>query len=192
MASCNTASITEKDATVQAQQKTIDSMKIEMVRQQVIDSMNEMARMQFVIPQMINSEEYAVNAETPKPKATAKKKSTPKKTVAKAKTTTKKRSTATSSSSSSAGNGGVAQASNTPVYEPAPVYQEPAPVVVPQQEKKGWSAKAKGAVVGAGVGAAAGAIINKKNRGAGAIIGGVLGAGAGTGIGAIIDKKQGR
>ena len=47
-------------------------------------------------------------------------------------------------------------------------------------------------MIGAGTGAAAGAIINKRNRAAGAVIGGVLGAGAGTGIGAIIDKKNGR
>ena len=68
------------------------------------------------------------------------------------------------------------------------VYQE----VPAQPEKRGWSAKAKGAVIGTAVGAGAGAIINKRNRTAGAIIGGVLGAGAGTGIGAIIDKKNGR
>jgi phage tail tape-measure protein len=70
------------------------------------------------------------------------------------------------------------------------VYQEQAPVA--QQEKKGWSAKAKGAVIGAGAGAVAGAIIHKRQRGVGAVVGGVLGAGAGTGIGAIIDKKNGR
>jgi hypothetical protein len=59
-------------------------------------------------------------------------------------------------------------------------------------EKKGWSKGAKGAVIGGVGGAAAGAIINKKNRGAGAIIGGVLGAGAGYGIGHSKDKKDGR
>ncbi|MFL5811859.1 MAG: YMGG-like glycine zipper-containing protein [Flavisolibacter sp.] len=58
--------------------------------------------------------------------------------------------------------------------------------------KKGWSKAAKGAVIGGVGGAAAGAIINKKNRGAGAVIGGVLGAGAGYGIGRHKDKKDGR
>lgn len=62
----------------------------------------------------------------------------------------------------------------------------------PARHKRGWSAKAKGAVIGAGTGAAVGAIVNKRNRGAGAIIGTVIGAGAGTGVGAIIDKKKGR
>ena len=58
--------------------------------------------------------------------------------------------------------------------------------------KKGWSSAAKGAVIGGVAGAAGGAIINKKNRAAGGIIGGVLGAGAGYGIGRAIDKKNGR
>src|SRR5260221_13344311 len=47
------------------------------------------------------------------------------------------------------------------------------------KKKKGWSSTAKGAVIGAGVGAIAGAVIDKKHPGQGAVIGGVLGAGAG-------------
>jgi hypothetical protein len=58
--------------------------------------------------------------------------------------------------------------------------------------KKGWSRAAKGAVIGGVGGAAAGAIINKKNRGAGAVVGGVVGAAAGYGIGRHKDKKAGR
>ena len=54
------------------------------------------------------------------------------------------------------------------------------------------SKAAKGAIVGGVVGAGAGAIINKKNRGVGAVIGGVLGAGAGYGIGRGMDKRDGR
>jgi hypothetical protein len=42
------------------------------------------------------------------------------------------------------------------------------------------------------VGAGTGAVINKKNRAAGAVIGGVLGAGAGYGIGRGMDKRDGR
>ena len=68
----------------------------------------------------------------------------------------------------------------------APVYQQ-----VPQR-RRGWSAKAKGAVIGTGVGALTGAVVNGRNRAAGAVIGGLLGAGAGTGIGAIIDHRNGR
>lgn len=58
-------------------------------------------------------------------------------------------------------------------------------------KKKGWSKAAKGAVIGAGTGAAAGAIISKK-KGKGAIIGGVVGAAGGYIIGRGKDKKDGR
>jgi len=64
-----------------------------------------------------------------------------------------------------------------------------APAVV---KKKGWSKAAKGAVIGGVTGAAAGAVINKKNRAAGAVIGGAVGAGVGYGIGRAKDKKDGR
>ena len=56
-------------------------------------------------------------------------------------------------------------------------------------KRKGWSNTAKGAVLGAGVGAATGAIISKK-KGQGAIIGGLAGAGIGAGTGAIIDGSK--
>lgn len=59
-------------------------------------------------------------------------------------------------------------------------------------KKKGWSKAAKGAVIGGVTGAAAGAVINKKNRAAGAVIGGAVGAGVGYGIGRAKDKKDGR
>ena len=56
-------------------------------------------------------------------------------------------------------------------------------------KRKGWSNTAKGAVIGAGVGAATGAIVSKK-KGTGAIIGGLAGAGVGAGAGAIIDGNK--
>lgn len=56
-------------------------------------------------------------------------------------------------------------------------------------KRKGWSNTAKGAVIGAGVGAATGAIISDK-KGEGAIIGGLAGAGVGAGTGAIIDENK--
>ena len=59
-------------------------------------------------------------------------------------------------------------------------------------KKKGWSKAAKGAVIGGVGGAAAGAVINKKNRALGAVIGGVVGAAGGYGIGRGMDKKDGR
>jgi len=66
---------------------------------------------------------------------------------------------------------------------------EAAPVT---EKKKGWSKAAKGAVIGGVTGAAAGAIITKKNRAAGAVIGGAVGAGVGYGIGRAKDRKDGR
>jgi hypothetical protein len=60
------------------------------------------------------------------------------------------------------------------------------------EQKKGWSKAAKGAVIGGVVGAAGGAVINKKNRVLGAVIGGVVGAAGGYGIGKGMDKKDGR
>lgn len=60
-----------------------------------------------------------------------------------------------------------------------------------ETKKKGWSKAAKGAVIGAGTGAAAGAIISKK-KGKGAIIGGVIGGAGGYILGRSKDKKDGR
>lgn len=57
-------------------------------------------------------------------------------------------------------------------------------------ERKKWSSTAKGAVIGAGVGAVTGAIVDKKQPAKGAVIGGLLGAGAGAGTGAIIDANK--
>jgi Glycine zipper len=58
--------------------------------------------------------------------------------------------------------------------------------------KKGWSKAAKGAVIGGAGGAVIGAVINKRNRAAGAAIGGVIGAGGGYVLGRTMDKKDGR
>lgn len=74
---------------------------------------------------------------------------------------------------------------NTVVYKG---YSEPQTVVV-REEKKGWSNKAKGAVVGGVVGAVTGAAVSDK-KGKGAVIGGVVGAAGGYGVGAILDKKK--
>ncbi len=62
------------------------------------------------------------------------------------------------------------------------------PATAAPAQKKGWSGAAKGAVIGAGVGAATGAIVSKKKV-QGAIIGGLAGAGVGAGTGAIIDSS---
>ena len=59
------------------------------------------------------------------------------------------------------------------------------------RRKRGWSSKAKGAVIGGAAGAIGGAIISK-HKGTGAIIGGVAGAAGGYIIGNEIDKKNNR
>lgn len=58
------------------------------------------------------------------------------------------------------------------------------------QNRKGWSPQAKGAVIGAGTGAVAGAVIHKRNRVVGGAVGGVVGAGAGYAIGKHVDNKN--
>lgn len=157
MTACNGSAVKEKDAALQAQQHTIDSMNNELAKKKVIDSMNEVTKTQYVLSQPINT------ASTSTPVSSA------------------SRSTHNSHSSRT-----TSHTSTTSQSQPV-VYQE-----APAPKKKGWSAKAKGAVIGTAAGAATGAIVNGRNRAAGAVIGGILGAGAGTGVGAIIDKKNGR
>ncbi len=65
---------------------------------------------------------------------------------------------------------------------------EPAPV----KRDKGWSEAAKGTAIGGGSGAIIGAVVNKNDRVAGAVIGSVIGAGTGYVIGRSQDKKSGR
>lgn len=72
------------------------------------------------------------------------------------------------------------------------VVEKPVPVAATATQKKGWSKAAKGTAIGAGVGAVAGAVINKRNRAAGAAIGAVIGGGSGYVIGRSKDKKDGR
>ncbi|UOG75673.1 YMGG-like glycine zipper-containing protein [Hymenobacter tibetensis] len=57
--------------------------------------------------------------------------------------------------------------------------------------RKGWSKKAKGAAIGGGTGAVAGAVIaGKGDRGTGAVVGGAAGAVGGALIGRKKDKKK--
>lgn len=80
---------------------------------------------------------------------------------------------------SAAGNSTVAASGNAP-----------ATATTATEKKKGLNNAAKGALIGLGTGAAAGAIIGKDNRGKGAVIGGVLGAIGGAVGGAVIDKHK--
>ncbi len=89
-----------------------------------------------------------------------------------------------SKSSSSSANNSTSASSNS---SQGTIAQAPVPA-----KKKGWSNRAKGAAIGAGTGAAAGAIINGRNRGVGAVIGAVVGAAGGYIIGNEMDRKDGR
>src|SRR5262249_53909412 len=78
-------------------------------------------------------------------------------------------------------------ARKTVVYR---TYNQPATTTTTTStDRKGWSNKAKGAVIGGVVGAVTGAAVSNK-KGKGAIIGGVVGAAGGYGVGAILDKKK--
>lgn len=77
----------------------------------------------------------------------------------------------------------------TTTTEKEVVVQQGAAAAPTSQPRKKWSGAAKGAVIGAGVGAVTGAIVSKK-KGEGAIIGGLAGAGVGAGTGAIIDDSK--
>ncbi len=90
-------------------------------------------------------------------------------------------------SPTSAGSGTANSTIDNNAGTDAPVAQVPAEIA----KKKGWSKAAKGAVIGAGAGAVAGAVISKK-KGTGAIIGGIIGAGGGYVLGRVMDKKDGR
>lgn len=150
--SCNSSAEKQQQA---AQQRELDSVKMELARQHVIDSMNEVAR--------VEAEEA---------KAAAK---------AEAKTT---RSSTTHTV--------VYNNNGEPIRQTVNESQTTSAGEQAAPKKKGWSAKATGAVIGAGAGAITGAAVSKNKKGQGAIIGGVIGAGTGLGVGAIIDKKKGR
>ncbi len=89
------------------------------------------------------------------------------------------------------------QAATRTVAKRTTSYQSPKMVSESQNAaktttKKGWSKAAKATAIGAGAGAVLGAVINKKNRALGAVIGGVIGGGGGYVLGRGMDKKDGR
>lgn len=165
----NDADVVRNDGAAQtAQEATIDSLKLELAKQRIVDSMNEVARLDKESTVVASSSARTTSAP-------------------RARTRTRRASSSNYSGNSYAANT-YSQPTSQPVYT-QPVYSQPAPAPA---QKRGWSAKAKGAVIGAGTGAISGAVINKRDRVKGGIIGGVLGAGVGTGIGAILDRKNGR
>lgn len=183
MAACQS---TDKAAVTASQETTIDSMKMLLSRQHIIDSMQRVAALAKEDADLTAA---ASAKEIPAVAAPIVAAPTSKAVTRKRKTTRSPRNKQPDY------NNDRTYANGNGTYNPpAPVYSAPAPVEsapVPAP-KRGWSAKAKGAVIGAGAGAIGGAIINHKNRGAGAVIGGVGGAILGTGVGAVIDRKNGR
>ena len=144
LSSCSNNSNNEA-ALKAAQQRTIDSLKTEAMKRQVIDSVNQANAMQQNNQQVV--------------------------------TTASVRSHHSHYYAGNTGGSSNAVASSDNNSAPA------------GKQRNGWSAKAKGAVIGAGVGGITGALVDKK-KGQGAVIGGVLGAASGLGVGAIIDNKD--
>ncbi|RYY13393.1 MAG: hypothetical protein EOO36_15910 [Cytophagaceae bacterium] len=58
------------------------------------------------------------------------------------------------------------------------------------QAQRGWSPQGKGAAIGGAAGILGGALINKRNRAVGGLIGGAGGAAIGYGVGKHIDNKH--
>jgi len=79
--------------------------------------------------------------------------------------------------------------SGNDAYKPTKTTTETVPASE-VKKKKGMSTPVKGALIGAGVGAATGAIASKNNRVKGAVIGAVAGAGVGAVTGVVIDKRN--
>ncbi len=169
----------EADKQAAAQEAQMESMQMELVKRRAVDSVENAAKVAAADKALEEKQVVAAPVE----KAVAKAPVAPRRS--------RRASTRRSSNTDYNNNSGSTSGANNGYSSaPAPVYQEPAPAPAPV--KKGWSAKAKGAVIGAGVGAVGGAILDKKNRGVGALIGGAAGAILGTGAGAVIDKKKGR
>jgi hypothetical protein len=86
-----------------------------------------------------------------------------------------------------------AQQNNVAATRTRTVYRSYPAQTTAATEKQGMRRATKNALIGAGVGAATGAIISKDgNRVKGAVIGGVLGAGAGYIYGKQREKKKGK
>lgn len=154
------------NAEKEAQQRTIDSMQNEIAKQQVIDSMNQaMAEAEAIRQDSIMSAKQQAVVSTGSSRRSG-------------------------GGSSRSGGGGTTYNSTTNNYNTTPntVASQPPANATPAQKKR-WSSKATGALIGAGAGALGGALISDK-KGKGAIIGGLGGAAVGLGTGAIIDAER--
>lgn len=75
----------------------------------------------------------------------------------------------------------------SPPPEPRVVYRSPAPA--PRPRVVTTTNVKRDAAIGAGAGAVIGAVVHKRNRWKGALVGGVVGGAAGAVVGATIDKS---
>lgn len=173
---------TEVAKEARTQQMTIDSLKTEIVKQQIIDSMNRVATIPVNnVP--LNNEIQPVASPVASP-VTAE--SQPRKThsrVGHAKHVHHNSYNGYNDNAYAGNYNAPASYNNGSNYND---YQQP----VQQKTRKGWNNKLKGGVIGVGAGAIAGALIDH-NKGRGAILGGLLGGGAGLGVGALLDRRQG-
>lgn len=175
LVSCNNKD--KHDALVQrARQAAIDSVEYANKQQRRIDSLEALTRT-APASTLIGLDHPAMVPLSEAPKRSTKK-HTPVRSTSPSGTTPQTTSNQPQTQTSGAGNATVAPSTNGTAATPAP------------EKKKGLNNSAKGAIIGLGTGAAAGAIIGKENRGKGAIIGGVVGAIGGAVGGAVLDKRK--
>lgn len=173
--SCNNSDRTEEEVQ-RARQSTLDSVNMANGRQRVMDSLSAIS----------HSVPDAVVLETPTYVAEPEKKHHDTKHQP-------KRSTQPATNPTVAAGGGATPApTNTGSAQQGTAAAGNGTVAGTEEEKKkkGLNNAAKGAIIGLGTGAAAGAVINKENRGKGAVIGGVVGAVGGAVGGAVLDKRK--
>jgi outer membrane lipoprotein SlyB len=177
LAACNNKD--KRDAEmVKARQATIDSVNMANRQQRIMDSISRAAAV--TTPEAIVIEE--ANNPIPVTPPPTKKHTTPRKSE-------------TPSNPPPASPGKQPETAKTdttvPATQPAPAPVDNTTVATTEEKKKkGLNNAAKGAIIGLGTGAAAGAVIGKENRGKGAVIGGVIGAIGGAVGGAVIDKNK--
>lgn len=175
-ASCATSADRQKQADLEAQ---VQSLEMEMAKKQIVDSMSEMAKLQVNMPAPMPEQVAVAAAPAPKPKV-----------VYRTRTVVKRVPVHHYTAPARDYYGDqYAGYNNTPQYAS---YNQPQYVAQqPVQQRRGWSAKAKGAAIGGGAGALAGALIGQQ-KGKSALIGGLIGAAGGLGVGALIDNRNGR
>ncbi len=152
---------TKQDAAMRmARQATIDSVNYAQKQQRIIDSLEELTK--------------TVSVEEERPAMQP---------IGAAKRAGSTRRSAKAGNSRVAAPSTPAMSANTVAANTSKTEGQPA-------KKKGLNNAAKGAIIGLGTGAAAGAVIGKENRGKGAIVGGIIGAIGGAVGGAVIDKSK--